>query len=124
MGLERRQPRAADLLAYALAAVCATPSAARGEGDAGPSLAARGRLVPAGWSITEIDTRVRDPERDALPADVAQAEEVLRGYHLFLDTRSLAPGSVGNALSCGNCHLNAGQKEGALPAGGHRRYFS
>jgi thiosulfate dehydrogenase len=123
VGLERSQPRAPALLACALAAICAGSSPARGEADAGPSLAAGQRLVPAAWSITEIDTRVRDPERDLLPADVAQAEEVRRGYRLFLDTSSLAPGSVGNALSCGNCHLNAGQKEGALPLVGIAAIF-
>jgi thiosulfate dehydrogenase len=71
----------------------------------------------------EVDARVRDPERDALPADAQQAAEVLLGYRLFLDTPQLAPGSVGGALSCGNCHLNAGQKQGALPLVGIAAVF-
>jgi len=66
---------------------------------------------------------VRDPDRDGLPADPGQAEEIRRGYLLFLDTRKLAPGSVGGALSCGNCHLNAGQKQGALPLVGIAAVF-
>ena len=119
---ELSRSRGAALLVYVLAVVGA-PSEVCGEGDAGPSIVPGTRLVPAGWSITEIDTRVRDPERDPLPPDLAQAEEIGRGYRLFLDTRSLAPGSVGNALSCGNCHLNAGQKEGALPLVGIATVF-
>jgi thiosulfate dehydrogenase len=116
---EPGRPRGAVLLACALAAVWAGPAGVRGEGAADPSLAPHpqpgARLVPASALIGDLDARVRDPERDPLPADPTQAEEIRRGYRLFLDTRNLAPGSVGSALSCGNCHLNAGQKEGALP---------
>ncbi len=119
----RRRPRGAALLAGALATLCAAPAAVRGEGDAGPGPTPGARLVPASAPIGEVDARVRDPERDALPADPGQAEEVRRGYLLFLDTPKLAPGSVGNALSCGNCHLNAGQKEGALPLVGIAAVF-
>lgn len=79
--------------------------------------------MPASAPITERDSRVRDPGRDPLPADPKQAEEIRRGYLLFLDTSKLAPGSVGAALSCGNCHLNAGQKEGALPLVGINAVF-
>jgi thiosulfate dehydrogenase len=124
---KRGRPRGAALLACALAAVSAGPAGVRGEGDAGPSLAPRpppgARLLPATWPITEVGARVRDPERDPLPADPAQAEEIRRGYRLFLDTRKLAPGSVGGSLSCGNCHLHAGQKEGALPLVGIAAVF-
>ncbi len=66
---------------------------------------------------------MRDPGRDPLPSDPTQAQEIRRGYLLFLDTSRLAPGSVGAALSCGNCHLNAGQKEGALPLVGIAAVF-
>ena len=108
-------------------AVCAVPAWGGGEADAGaalaPSLPPGARLVPASWPISEIDTRVRNPERDSLPADRAQAEEIRRGYRLFLDTRKFAPTSVGGTLSCGNCHLNAGQKEGALPLVGIAAIF-
>jgi thiosulfate dehydrogenase len=123
----RRRPRGAALLAWALAAVCAAPAGVRGEGATGPSLAppplSGARLVPASAPIGEFDARVRDPERDPLPADPEQAAEIRRGYLLFLDTPNLAPGSVGGALSCGNCHLNAGQKEGALPLVGIAAVF-
>ncbi|HMK72328.1 MAG TPA: c-type cytochrome [Myxococcaceae bacterium] len=110
-----------------LAAALAGPVTVRGEVDAGPSLAPRppngARLVPAVAPITEIDARVRDPQRDPLPGDPAAADEIRRGYLLFEDTPRLAPGIVGGALACGNCHLNAGQKEGALPLVGIAAVF-
>jgi thiosulfate dehydrogenase len=109
---KRRRPGGAALLAWAFAAVCAAPAGVRTEGATSPPPSPR--LVPALAPIAERDARVRDPGRDPLPVDPKQAEEIRRGYSLFLDT-SKASGSVGAALSCGNCHLNAGQKEGALP---------
>jgi len=124
---ERRRPRGAAVLASALVAVLAGQARVRAEGDAGPSPAPRpppgARLVPASAPITELDARVRDPERDPLPGDPAQAEEIRRGYLLFLDTPRLAPRIVGGALACGNCHLNAGQKQGALPLVGIAAVF-
>lgn len=110
---KRRRPAGAALRAWALAAVCAAPAEGRGEGATSPPPGPR--LVPASAPIAERDTRVRDPGRDPLPADPKQAQKIRRGYLLFLDTSKLAPGSVSAGLSCGNCHLNAGQKEGALP---------
>jgi len=108
-------------------AVGAVPAGVRGGEDAGPATApgppSGARLVPASAPISEMDARVRDPEHDRLPADPAQAEDIRRGYLLFLDTRKHAPGSVAGGLSCGNCHLNAGQKEGALPLVGIAAVF-
>ena len=37
------------------------------------------------------------------------------GYQIFTNTPRFAKKYAAAALSCGNCHLNAGQKEGALP---------
>ncbi len=83
--------------------------------DAGTTLAPGQRLVPASASIVEFALRVRDPGRDPLPDDAALADRIRSGYALFLDTPRHARSSVGSALSCGSCHLHAGQKEGALP---------
>jgi thiosulfate dehydrogenase len=124
---KRRPPRGAALLAWTLTAVCAAPAGVRAERATDPAPATPSpsfaRLVPASAPIGEMDARVRDPGRDPLPPDPDQAAEVQRGYLLFLDTPNLAPGSVGGALSCGNCHLNAGQKEGALPLVGIAAVF-
>ncbi|MBV8063864.1 MAG: c-type cytochrome [Nevskia sp.] len=50
----------------------------------------------------------------ALPQDPAD-QLLRRGYHLFIDTPRYAPGYSGNALTCANCHLDAGQRPGASP---------
>ncbi len=51
---------------------------------------------------------------DALPRD-PDGELVRLGYHIFIDTPGYAPRYSGNALSCGNCHLDAGQRAGSAP---------
>ena len=76
------------------------------------SIAAGPLLPPSTLQWTE---RAKDPERDPLPSDPRLARQILRGYRIFLDTPRYA-GQVSSAtLSCGSCHLNAGQKQGALP---------
>ena len=46
----------------------------------------------------------------------SQLDELIRrGFRIFTNTKAEAPGLCGNALSCSNCHLNAGQREKALP---------
>lgn len=62
-------------------------------------------LVPKSAPISSAADRVRDPA-GAPPA-------VRQGYRLFTETPRYA--KIGAALSCGSCHLNAGQKEGAMP---------
>jgi len=50
----------------------------------------------------------------ALPQD--PSGDLLRlGYRLFVDTPKYAAAYSGNALSCGNCHLDAGQRAGSSP---------
>jgi thiosulfate dehydrogenase len=90
--------------ALSLAVLAAAPTVAPGRAA---------RLVPQG-TLSFVE-RARDPERDALPADRQLAEQILQGYRLFLDTPGLAPAAGAAALSCGSCHLSAGQREGALP---------
>ncbi len=72
-------------------------------------------LIPQGAPIGTAGDRVRDPGRDPLPADAALAAQIKRGYRLFRETPRYARRSVAASLSCSSCHLNAGQKEGALP---------
>ena len=43
------------------------------------------------------------------------AEQIRWGYQLFTDTPTHAPQFVGGTVACANCHLNAGQRERALP---------
>lgn len=72
-------------------------------------------LVPQTAPIGQATDRVRDPARDPLPDDPALADEIRRGYRIFGNTPKYARKYTSAALSCGSCHLNAGQREGALP---------
>ena len=54
------------------------------------------------------------PELDRLPAD-KYGELVRQGYRIFTATPEEAKRYSGNALSCSNCHLDAGRKPNAAP---------
>ena len=45
-------------------------------------------------------------------------EQVRWGYKIFVDTPHEAPRFTGGKVTCANCHLNAGQRERALPVVG------
>jgi len=74
------------------------------------ALLCAGLLIPQSAPIGESKTRVKDPLRDA-----KASEEVRRGYRIFENTPKYAPQYTEARLSCTNCHLNAGQKDGAMP---------
>jgi thiosulfate dehydrogenase len=109
--------RTAALLALTLAACSsdaerkAVPAAKADSGDAKQAAP----LVPASAGLDRIATLVRDPAHDSLPADAHEAEQVRLGLRIFRNTRAEAARFAGNGLTCENCHLNGGQKEGALP---------
>lgn len=58
---------------------------------------------------------LRDVTRDPLPADKSLADSIRLGQQIFTQTGQHAPQYVGNALSCTSCHIDGGQKQGALP---------
>ncbi len=60
-----------------------------------------------------------DSSLDAHP----EAETIRLGFNMFLHTQREAPLYSPNGLSCNNCHLNAGQKEGAMPLVGVAKVF-
>jgi thiosulfate dehydrogenase len=74
-------------------------------------------LVPQSALIGEAKKRVRDPVREHAP------EEVLLGYRIFQNTPKYAPRYTQARMSCNNCHLNAGQKDGAMPLVGIASVF-
>ena len=74
------------------------------------ALLCAGLLIPQSAPIGEAKARVRDPLTDA-----TASEEVRLGYRIFEKTPKYAARYTQSKLSCGNCHLNAGQKEGAMP---------
>jgi len=59
-----------------------------------------------------------DVPNNPLEADLGNsdlADQIRWGFRLFTDTSREAPGLTGGDMSCNNCHLNAGQRELALP---------
>ncbi len=65
----------------------------------------------------------RNPDTDPLPTDQQLADMVRRGRDIFVQTGANAGAYVGNALSCTSCHIDGGQKEGALPLVGIAAQF-
>ncbi len=56
-----------------------------------------------------------DPLGDPALTDPRLSEPIKWGYRIFVNTPHEAPGLTGGKVSCSNCHLNAGQRERALP---------
>ena len=50
--------------------------------------------------------------------DTPMGDVIRRGEQIFLNTGANAPGFVGNALNCVNCHLDAGRKANSAPMWG------
>ncbi len=82
-----------------------------------------GVLVPANTTMVTAWTIPRNPLEDSTLSGSPKAELVRHGYSLFLATPREAPNLTGNGVSCGNCHLNAGQRERALPLVGVANVF-
>ena len=72
-------------------------------------------LVPATALLASVDSLPRNPLTAALPRDPVLAAQIRRGLQLMQETAAHAPTFVGNGMTCANCHLNAGQRDGALP---------
>jgi thiosulfate dehydrogenase len=67
--------------------------------------------------------RRKDVATDPLPSNPQLAEAVRLGQQIFTQTPQHAARYVGNALSCTNCHIDGGQREGALPLVGIAAQF-
>jgi thiosulfate dehydrogenase len=80
-----------------------------------PDSLAPGGLIPATAAMETAWEIPRNPLTDSTLGSSPLAGEIRRGYEIFVDSPGKAPRFTGNALSCGNCHLNAGQRERALP---------
>ena len=82
-----------------------------------------GVLVPSGTTMVTAWTFPKNPLEDTLLAVSPRSELVRNGYKLFIATPREAPQFAGNDVSCNNCHLNAGQRERALPLVGIANVF-
>jgi thiosulfate dehydrogenase len=61
------------------------------------------------WQIPQ------DPTNDPSLTDPRLGGQIKWGYRIFTNTPHEAPKLTGGKVSCINCHLNAGQRERALP---------
>lgn len=78
----------------------------------------------ASWTTIQTAWDVPlDPLTDPRLDDSAASGEVRRGFRIFVDTPGEAPQFAHGDISCNNCHLNAGQRESALPLVGVAAMF-
>ena len=70
-----------------------------------------------------IDATAFETPRLAGLLSASNADQVLRGMRLHLQTKALLPDNVGNALNCTSCHLNAGTVADGSPFVGVSAFF-
>jgi len=78
----------------------------------------RNPLVPATTTMVTAWQVPKNPLIDGALKDVADqrvADQIRWGFRIFTDTPREAPRFTGGTVSCANCHLNAGQRDRALP---------
>jgi thiosulfate dehydrogenase len=97
---------AAAVLLLAAAAACRRASAPAPA--PAPLIGANTTMVTA-WEIP------RNPLNDRSLGDSSQAQQIRWGYRIFMNTPAEAPKYAHGTVSCGNCHLNGGQRDRALP---------
>jgi thiosulfate dehydrogenase len=76
---------------------------------------AHGCLIPATATMQRAWEIPWNPLIDSSLENSSAGEQIQYGYKVFTNTPYEAPGFSGNSLSCSHCHLNAGQREKALP---------
>jgi thiosulfate dehydrogenase len=72
-------------------------------------------LVPARMTMVTAWDYPRNPLTDPGLDDSTLSKEIKWGYRLFTDTPAEAPQFAPGKGSCNNCHMNAGQRERAMP---------
>jgi thiosulfate dehydrogenase len=75
-------------------------------------------LIPATTTMVTAWQIPHDPLQDPSLTDPKLGDQIRWGYRIFTDTPREAPRFTGGGVSCANCHLNAGQRERALPVVG------
>jgi len=82
----------------------------------GPLISARTTMVAA-WEFP------RNPLTDKSLDDSKLSNDIRLGFRIFTNTPIETPELVPGKISCSNCHLNAGQRERALPLVGVAAMF-
>jgi thiosulfate dehydrogenase len=76
------------------------------------------RLIPASTTMVTAWQIPQDPLKEPLVGDAKLADQIKWGYRIFVDTPREAARFTGGKVACANCHLNAGQRDRALPVVG------
>ncbi|HLF13909.1 MAG TPA: hypothetical protein VI932_03345, partial [Bacteroidota bacterium] len=74
-----------------------------------------GPLISSATAMETAWDLVRNPLNDSVSGDPGEAFLVKEGFKIFTQTGKYSARFSGNDLTCGHCHLNAGQREKALP---------
>jgi thiosulfate dehydrogenase len=80
-------------------------------------------LISSKTTMTTAWLVPNDPTEDPTLGNSALADQIRWGFQLFRDTPVEAPQLSGGGMSCNNCHINAGQRELALPLVGVAAMF-
>jgi thiosulfate dehydrogenase len=72
-------------------------------------------LIPATTTMVTAWQVPQDPTKDSALTDPRLGDQIKWGFRIFVDTPHEAPRLTGGGVACANCHLNAGQRERALP---------
>jgi len=94
-----------------------------GFGPASHTYQLAGPLVPRYTTMVTAWDIPKNPLTDPALGDFENAEQIRRGFRLFTDTPTETPRLTPSGMTCGNCHLNAGQRELALPLVGTAGMF-
>jgi thiosulfate dehydrogenase len=81
----------------------------------GKDAAPRAPLVAAASTMVTAWEIPKNPETDRSLDRSPHAGDIRWGYRIFMNTPKEAPALAHGQVSCGNCHLNAGQRERTLP---------
>jgi thiosulfate dehydrogenase len=76
---------------------------------------ARPALISAKTTMVTAWEIPLNPLTDQSLGDSPLAQQIRWGFKLFTNTPQEAPQFTGGTVTCANCHLNAGQRERALP---------
>ncbi|PYQ75543.1 MAG: hypothetical protein DMG04_06660 [Acidobacteria bacterium] len=99
------------VLTASLAVVVAASACARAK-ERQPALISEKTTMVTAWQVPQ------NPLNDPTLVDARLADQIKWGFRIFTDTPHEAPRFTGGKVSCSNCHLNAGQRERALPVVG------
>ena len=94
-----------------------------GFGPASHTYELAGPLVPSNTTMVTAWDLPKNPLTDPTLGDSDSAEQIRRGFRLFTATPDETPRLTPSRMTCGHCHLNAGQRELALPLVGSAGMF-